>query len=87
MTASRKKRMLETFGRKLKTYRLHKYPNMSAAKFAESIGIEPPTYRTYERGQAEPGFEALARICHALDVTPNDLLPEAAQPRPEAKIA
>ena len=70
-------RMKKAFGLILKKLREGAFPGMSAAQYAESIGIEPPTYRTYERGEAEPGFENLTRICQSLGITPNDLLPEA----------
>ena len=70
-------RMKKAFGNLLRGLRKKAFPKMSAAQYAESIGIEPPTYRTYERGEAEPGFENLTRICQSLGITPNDLLPEA----------
>ena len=31
-------------------------------KFAEQLGLEPETYRRYERGETEPNFQTLRRI-------------------------
>lgn len=66
---------MKVFGKVLKKAREAKF--RSAQKFAERLGLEPHTYRTYERGKAEPNFETLTRICAELDITPNDLLPAA----------
>lgn len=65
------------FGRVLKQARERKY--RSAQQFAEKLGIEPHTYRTYERGQAEPNFETLIRICDDLGITTSDLLPTVSE--------
>ena len=54
----------------------------SAQKFAESIGLEPHTYRKYERGEVSPNLEVLTRVCENLPITPNDLLPAAAKSKP-----
>ncbi len=59
----------------------------SAQQFANKMGIEPHTYRKYERGDAEPNFETLTRICADLQITPNDLLPEAAHHVPFRRTA
>ena len=77
MLRGRQARILKTFGIKLKQARL-RAGYKSAQKFAEGIGMEPAAYRYYERGKSEPSFETLTRICQSLDITPNDLLPEAA---------
>ena len=61
------------FSVRLKTIRVAR-DYKDATDFATSLGIEPATYRTYERGEAEPNFSTLLRICHLLDVSPNDLL-------------
>ena len=47
----------------------------SAQKFSASIGLEPHTYRKYERGQSEPNFEILVRICEVLNIQTSELLP------------
>ena len=74
-------RILRLFGKNLKIARARRYT--SAQKFAERLGLEPHTYRTYERGTSEPNFETLTRICEELGVTPNELLPAASgQQRP-----
>lgn len=46
----------------------------SAQRFAGTLGLEPHTYRRYERGEAEPNFDVLLRICELLNTTPNDLI-------------
>ena len=46
----------------------------TATDFAMHIGLEPHTYRAYERAAAEPSFETLIAMCQALGLTPNDLL-------------
>ena len=45
-----------------------------AAGFADAVGLEPHTYRKYERGDCRPNFEVLVRICDKMGITPNDLL-------------
>ena len=74
---SRQDRIRRVFGKVLKTARESKY--RSAEQFAHALGLEPHTYRKYERGETEPNFETLTRICEALEITPNDLLPNAAE--------
>lgn len=65
---------MRTFAARLRTAREAKgYP--SAQRFAGVLGVEPHTYRKYERGEAEPNFEVLMRICDVLDVTADYLLP------------
>ena len=49
----------------------------SAKQFADALGVEPPTYRYWERGAASPDLPMLTRICRLLEVEPNDLLPLA----------
>ena len=80
-------RMKKMFGQILRRRRLEAFPGLSASQYAESIGIEPPTYRTYERGEAEPGFENMTRLCQSLGITPNDLLPEAVEGPRSRQIA
>lgn len=81
--------IMKTFGARLKKARQAKYD--SAAKFAHAIGKEEHTYRHYERGESEPDFETLERICNLLEITPNDLMPGAVSRRrnsePLAKTA
>lgn len=77
-TTKRYVAIMDTFAGRLKAARVAKgYP--SAAKFAHAIGREEHTYRHYERGEAEPDYETLERICRLLEVTPNDLLPGAVE--------
>jgi transcriptional regulator with XRE-family HTH domain len=63
----------KAFAKRLKKLRLAR-DFKTAAEFADHLGVEPPTYRTYERGTAEPNFSTLLRICQQLETTPNDLL-------------
>lgn len=74
MTTSRYDQIMKSFSKRLRTAR-KKAGFTSAQKFANFAGLEPHTYRRYERGDAEPNFEALVRICEALGVTANDLIP------------
>ena len=69
---------MKTFGRQLKDAR-KRAGFKSAQAFAETLGEEPHTYRHWERGESEPDFETLTRICELLKITPNDLFPLAAQ--------
>jgi len=70
--------IMKTFGRRLRDAR-ERAGYKSAQQFAGILGQEPHTYRHWERGEAEPDFEMLTRICELLDTTPNELLPVAAQ--------
>jgi transcriptional regulator with XRE-family HTH domain len=70
--------IMKQFGQRLREAREHA-GFRSAQQFAGALGSEPHTYRKYERGQAEPNYETLTRICELLDVTPNQLLPMAAR--------
>jgi transcriptional regulator with XRE-family HTH domain len=77
---SRYKRISRVFGKRLKQARINANYR-SAQKAAEALGLEPATYRTYERGSSLPNLEVLTRICELFRITPNDLLPEAASLR------
>lgn len=72
---------MKTFGDRLREAREKSGEFRSAAHFANVLGIEPHAYRKYERGQSEPNFDTLTRICELLDLTPNQLLPHAANKR------
>lgn len=69
---------MKTFGQRLRAARVET-GYRSAASLAAVLGIEEATYRKYERGASEPNFETLVRICGLLKISPNDLLPLAAQ--------
>lgn len=69
---------MKTFGDRLRRAR-EEAGYTSAQQFANVLGQEPHTYRHWERGEAEPDFENLTRICELLQVTPNELLPYAAR--------
>jgi transcriptional regulator with XRE-family HTH domain len=78
MPGTRHQAIMKTFGKRLKIAR-ERTGFVSAQQFAHILGIEPATYRKYERGAAEPNFETLTRICERLSVTPDYLLPLAAK--------
>lgn len=69
---------MKTFGTRLRQAR-ERAGYKSAQSFAGVLGAEPHTYRHWERGESEPDFEMLTRICELLEITPNELLPLAAQ--------
>lgn len=77
MPRSRNDQLLYDFGKRLKKFRKAKYP--SAQQFAFAIGIEPHTYRHWERGEVFPNPDAIMRICGALGITANDLMPETVE--------
>ena len=68
---------MKTFGKRLRAAR-KTAGFRSAERFAHHLGVEPHTYRHYERGEVQPTLTTLTRICQLLAVTPNDLLPLAA---------
>lgn len=74
-------RVKKEFGELLKAARERK-GYRSAVAFAEVLGVEPPRYRYWERGQAMPDIPTFAHICLLLDVEPNDLLPRAIKGKP-----
>jgi transcriptional regulator with XRE-family HTH domain len=65
---------MKTFAQRLKAAR-EKAGYESAQGFAGVLGMEPHTYRKYERSQSEPTLETLVRICELLQVDANYLLP------------
>ena len=70
--------IMKTFANRLKKAR-EKAGYKSAQGFANAIGVTPHAYRKYERGASEPNFDTLTRICEILQLTPNQLLPQAAK--------
>lgn len=65
---------MKTFAQRLKAAR-EDAGYESAQGFAGVLGLEPHTYRKYERAQSEPTLETLVRICELLNVDANYLLP------------
>jgi transcriptional regulator with XRE-family HTH domain len=65
---------MKTFAQRLKTARENAGYH-SAQGFAGVLGLEPHTYRKYERAQSEPTLETLVRICELLNVDATYLLP------------
>ena len=72
---------MKTFGQRLKLAR-EQAGHESAQGFAGVLGLEPHTYRKYERGQSEPTLETLVRICELLNVDANYLLPATSRKQP-----
>lgn len=62
----------DSFGERLRFVRLKK--GVTQTELAEVLGFGPSAISNYETGANEPGFGDLIRICHYLDVTPNQLL-------------
>jgi transcriptional regulator with XRE-family HTH domain len=58
--------------------------DLSDAEVARRAGLAERRYGHYVRNTHEPDYATLLRICEALDVTPNDLLPPASTPRQSA---
>lgn len=73
MSTQRYKRIMRTFASRLKGARAQRY--RSAQRFADTAGLDPHRYRKYERGEAEPDFETLVRICELLGIEVSHLLP------------
>jgi transcriptional regulator with XRE-family HTH domain len=74
-TASeRRESIRREFGRRLKAAR-EAAGFDSAELFAFAFGVEPHTYRHWERGDHEPDLTTLQRLCLILHVSANDLLP------------
>jgi ribosome-binding protein aMBF1 (putative translation factor) len=76
--SGRYRRIMSTFAERLKHAR-ERAGFESAEVFAHAADWHPHRYRKYERGEVEPNFDTLTRICELLGCTPNDLLPEAAR--------
>jgi transcriptional regulator with XRE-family HTH domain len=74
MLTSRYKHVMKLFGARLKKAR-REANFKSAQKAAEVLGLEPHTYRKYERGDAEPNFELLVRMCNLYKVSTAYVLP------------
>ncbi len=83
MTTEFHKQVMTDFAERLKSARVNAgYAH--AKDFADALGVEAPTYRYWERGQAAPDLTTLTRICALLNVDPNYLLPVAAKGRGKA---
>ena len=71
---SRYRAIMKTFAERLRKAR-EDAGYKSAASLAGVLGIEEATYRKYERGQSEPTFDTIVRVCEVLEITPNHLFP------------
>jgi transcriptional regulator with XRE-family HTH domain len=74
MLTSRYEKIMKTFGKRLKQAR-KAAGFRPAEQFSAAVALEPHTYRKYERGESEPNFEILMRICEALNIPTSHLLP------------
>lgn len=81
---------MKTFAKRLKAARV-RAGYKSAQTFAFAAGLEPHAYRKYERGEAEPHFDTLVRMCELLRITADELLPvnveASSKPEPGAFAA
>lgn len=66
--------VMEEFGARLREAR-EQAGYRSGHAFSAVLGIEKNRYRFYERGQAQPPFDVLIRICWLLHIDVSDLLP------------
>lgn len=57
---------------------LRKRSGLTQAELAEAAGLSERTYADIERGTVNMRTQTLMRICQAMDVTPNDILTDAA---------
>lgn len=73
MAKPKRSKTMTLFAERLKTARAAKY--RSAEAFADFMGIHPHRYRKYERGETQPPLELLRRMCAALDVSIEYLVP------------
>jgi transcriptional regulator with XRE-family HTH domain len=76
----------KSFGRRLRQTR-EKRGFKTARAFADLLAIEENTLTRWERGETEPGFDMLLRICQVLGTTPNELLLGSAPDAPKRKPA
>lgn len=79
-------RARERFAKRLKAARVMK--GFETQKdFAEEVGLEPETYRRYERAETEPTIGSLIRISHRLEVTLDFLIAGAPEHTESRKTA
>lgn len=56
-----------------KLYEIRTKKLMSRGEVAEIAGLSERTYADVERGSVNMRVETILRICHALNITPNDI--------------
>ena len=59
--AKERDRLMHAFGRRLRAARITAGYE-EATDFASDLGLEPPRYRKYERGESMPPLDVLAAI-------------------------
>lgn len=74
MSGAFKDKVMSAFGERLTRAR-EAAGYTHAETFANTLGISGATYRYWERGQASPSIDMLTRICLALNIEANELLP------------
>ena len=77
MQTSRYLKVMSVFGGRLRKAR-EAAGYSSAQRAAQVLGLEPHTYRKYERGDAECNFELLVRMAELFGVSVAYLLPTSA---------
>lgn len=69
---------MKIFGERLKEARIAAGYD-SAEQAAAQLGLEPHTYRAYERGAREAKYEVLLRMCELFKVSVDFVLPMQVQ--------
>lgn len=78
MSKSFHEQVMKTFAKELRKAR--KAAGFgSAESFAHELGVEPHTYRHWERGESSPPLPMFVRICRLLSVDPLELIPMASK--------
>lgn len=68
--------VMKSFGTALRTARVNAGFKF-AKSFAETMNVPEHRYRAWERGEYTPNLMTLTRMCRALKVRPDELLPLA----------
>ena len=75
-----------TFGQRLREARLLA-GYQRARHFAEALGIRENTYCRYERDEATPNYECLARICQLLNLDVGEVVLSSSPAKDSASVA
>lgn len=63
-----------------KLLEIRKQAGLTQSEVAERAGLSERTYADIERGKINMRTETILRICKALQITPNEILTESANP-------
>jgi transcriptional regulator with XRE-family HTH domain len=74
---ARDKQVMNLFARRLRRARTDA-GFRSAQAFANHVGMDPHTYRKYERGECEASYATIILICDNLGLLTSELLPAEA---------